>query len=200
MTPPESKATWRKAKFHCQCEPSDRRYQDSGKRIFCKECAFLIFPDNTISNNNKCCSCLSNDFWHDCSFPCLACQMKTIVYRDPFRNRFHRQLEYWLYNEDTDDTSISFSKTPVCPQTPNSSTQDMLHRRNLTIERSFREAKSRGSVEQTRFVFENLSMLQNDIQSQCSTHLKRDFDSQEDTSLASRIADENLSPAKKVSF
>jgi hypothetical protein len=76
----------------------------------------------------------------------------------------------------------------------------LLQQRSAIIEQSFQEIKEKASPREWQFIFENLTMLQNSIQSQCSTHLKRDFASQEDTSIASRIADENLSPAKKVSF
>ena len=75
----------------------------------------------------------------------------------------------------------------------------MLRRRTRTLEKSYREIRSRGSVEQTRYVFENLSLLQSDIQSNCS-NLKRDFESQTSTSLASELTDENLSPRKRCTL
>ena len=131
--------------------------------------------------------------------------MATIVYRGPFQQRFKKQLEYWLNSDDTDDTDDANDIVSPQPSQLNSTTtptinkQDMLSRRTRTIEKSYEAIKSRGSAEQRRFVFENLSILQQDIQSNCS-NLKRDFDSQTSTSLASEITDENLSPRKRNSL
>ena len=124
------------------------------------------------------------------------------MHRFPFRQRFNKHLEYWLNSDDTDSASEVVSPQPSRPNSasiPVLNNQDMLLRRTRTIEKSYKEIKSRGSAEQTRYIFENLSILQNDIQSNCS-NLKRDFDSQTSTSLASEITDENLSPRKKCSL
>jgi hypothetical protein len=80
------------------------------------------------------------------------------------------------------------------------SEHEMLEQRNASKEHSFSEIKSRTSPQESKYIFENLSILRNDIQNSCSDNLKRDFTSQESTSTVSRIANENLSPTKKGSF
>jgi hypothetical protein len=195
---------WRQAKFYCRCMPDTRYQHDIGKRAFCESCSFLITHEISELGDNICRGCNTNEWWKDKTQFCLSCQLATIVYRNPFQKRFNAQLEYWLSMDDTSNDTTSdprphqLSQTKS-PKTPQPSTQDMLRCRTLSIERSYQTIKSRGSTEQTRFIFENLSILQQDIQSNCS-HLKRDFETQTSTSLASEITDENLSPRKRCSL
>jgi hypothetical protein len=108
------------------------------------------------------------------------------------------------YNQENSDSDSSSSEleTPSRP-TPSKtflSEHEMLEQRNASKEHSFSEIKSRTSPQESKYIFENLSILRNDIQNSCSDNLKRDFTSQESTSTVSRIANENLSPTKKGSF
>ena len=202
LTPSATNEIWRQAKFHCQCDPSGRQQQEIGKRAFCSTCSYLIFHEEANPLETLCRSCSTNEAWQTNMNPCLACQLATIVYRCPFRQRFTKQLDYWLSNEDTDSARETASPpTPrmSCATTTPLSNHDMLLRRTRAIEQSYSDIKSRGSVEQTRYVFENLSLLRNDIHSNCS-NLKRDFTSHTSNSLASELTDENLSPRKRGSL
>jgi hypothetical protein len=171
ITSSECNEIWRQAKFHCKCNPSERFQQDIGKRAFCVKCSFLIFHTKPDPTDETCPGCFTNPSWCNTTHPCIACQLTTIVYRGPFQQRFKKQLEYWLNSDDTDDTDGA--NDIVSPQpsqlnstvTPTINKQDMLSRRTRTIEKSYESIKSRGSAEQRRFVFENLSILQNDCPS-----------------------------------
>jgi len=165
----------------------------------------LIFQ-SSISHVTRCAGCDINEAWETLGHPCLACQIATVIYRNPFHKRLEIQIQQWLSQENSDsDSCVSTLQTPSpiqLPKTPQMlcTEQDLLQQRSASIERCFQEIRQKASPQERQFIFENLTILKNDIQSQQSTQLKRDFDSQEDTSIESRIADENLSPAKKGSF
>jgi len=76
------------------------------------------------------------------------------------------------------------------------SNSDMLRQRNQTFEKTYQEMKSRATPEQTHFVFENLSLLQLSIQSNCA-NLKKNSASQEDSKNELSSVQENLSPTKR---
>jgi len=163
---------WRQAKFHCRCPPSNSRaHHNVGNRAFCTSCSFLIFYSTTGGNNPKCQGCNTNDPWQQPHLPCISCQIATIIYRNPLQNRINKQLEYWLSTEDSsiDSTGEPSSQNTICTsiasRTHTTSTPDLLRLRQQSFERSYQEAKNRGSVEQTKFVFEDLSLLQNGIRS-----------------------------------
>lgn len=178
---------WPQAKFHCKCCPNITNVEQTsfGNRGFCKRCSFLVYRTN-ISHVTRCPGCDINDSWETIGHPCLACQVATIVHRNPFQARYEAQIQLWLNQENSDsDSSSSELETPSRP-TPSKtflSEHEMLEQRNASIERSFSEIKSRTSPQESKYIFENLSILRNDIQNSCSDNLKRDFTSQESTAV-----------------
>lgn len=77
------------------------------------------------------------------------------------------------------------------------SQQELYHLRCQSIENTFQEAKARGSSTQTQYLFENLSLLQRNIQDNFNAR-KRDLDSQYSANHTSHTANENLPPPKKT--
>jgi hypothetical protein len=75
----------------------------------------------------------------------------------------------------------------------------MLQRWNQAIKQSFKEMKEKATPEQTRCIFDNLSLLQHSIQS-IQGNLKRDCTSQEKLSITPCMEDCSQSPWKKVAF
>lgn len=188
LTSTEKKQAWRVAEEN-SCP------KKFNSRTFCKTCSCLIFNDD-ISHVTLCPKCKINESWEIIGLPCLACQCVTIVYRDPFCNRFPLQLEQWLSCEVT-DVSSDATVIPARLHTPQTvqTDADMLRQRNNTFEKTFQTMKNRASTEQTQFIFENLSILQRSIQINCST-LKRDSASQDDSTATPALEEENISPKK----
>jgi hypothetical protein len=145
--------------------------------------------------------CHINEAWANLRHPCLACQLATLIFRNPFLARLETLSDNWLNEVNSDDNSELSNAVPSRPNTPRTlpSDHELLDCRTRTIERSFQEIRSRGSPAQTSFVFEDLSMLKNNIQNIRNNcfYLKRDFASQEDSSITSFIPDEHLSPTKR---
>jgi len=147
-----------------------------------------------------CPCCNINESWEIIGFSCLACQFTAIVFWNPFHLRFQWELEQWLLESDTESsnyevTNFARAHTPHKIQ----SDQDMLQKRNQAIEQSFQEIKGKATPEQTRFIFENLSLIQRNIQGSLG-NLKRDCTSQEQSSITSCTEDCNLSPREKSSL
>ena len=79
--------------------------------------------------------------------PCIACQLATVVYCNPFQRRYTKQIEYWLKSDvtSTDSTSDPTTLNPSTSntaKTPVPATQDLLRLSHLSIERSYQEIKS----------------------------------------------------------
>jgi hypothetical protein len=79
------------------------------------------------------------------------------------------------------------------------SNHDMVQKQNQAIEHSFQEIKGKVTLEQTRFIFENLSLIQRNIQGSLG-NLKRDCTFQEQSSITSCTEDCNLLQGKKADF
>ena len=84
----------RQAKFHCKCCPNITNVEQTsfGNRGFCKRCSFLVYRTN-ISHVTRCPGCNINDSWETIGHPCLACQVATIVHRNPFQARYEAQIQ-----------------------------------------------------------------------------------------------------------
>lgn len=180
---PRINEMWRQAKFYCRCHSTTRNPHNIGVRAFCVTCSFLIFYDTSEHNNNQCRGCNINEPWKQSNSPCIACQLATIVYRNPFHKRLAKHLDFWLTTDDSSNDSINEPTshrticTSIASKTQNSSSPDLLRLRHQSIERNYQEIKNRGIAEQTKYVFEDLSILQNDIRSQYSNP-KRPLSSQ----------------------
>jgi len=93
------------------------------------------------------------------------------VYRNPFHKRLAKHLDFWLTTDDSSNDSINEPTshrticTSIASKTQNSSSPDLLRLRQQSFERSYQAIKNRGSIEQTKFLFEDLSILQNEIRS-----------------------------------
>jgi hypothetical protein len=158
--------------------------------------SYIIVRDS-VSHITSCPSCNTNESWETLGHPCLACQMATIVFCNPFSMRFQQQLEKWLHNSNS-ESSDGELEVPICQQksTVIQSEHEMLQRRNRTIEKSFQEIKKKATSEQTRYIFENLSILKHTIQSNCA-NLKRGHTSQTDSSITSTLEPDILTPRKR---
>ena len=71
----------------------------------------------------------------------------------------------------------------------------MLRQRNRTFERSYQEIKQKAMPEQTRVIFENLSLLQKSIQHNWSSQ-KRDSTYKENSNTNTSLEEEHVSPKK----
>jgi len=196
MTSIEKKQTWRMATFSCKCIRGPTNTVQFGPRSLCLTCSFLIFRD-AVSHITLCPCCNENESWEIIGHPCLACQRAAIVFRNPFLQRFQQQLNRWLHNT-SDDSSEEEIDIPSRLHTPKSDKldQSMLQKRNNSIEQSFQEMKKKATPEQTKYVFENLALLQQNIQSNCAK-LKRDLMSQQDTNSNLHLDEHIQTPSKK---
>jgi galactokinase/mevalonate kinase-like predicted kinase len=75
----------------------------------------------------------------------------------------------------------------------NNSEKEMLRQWNRTFERSYPEIKQKAMPEQTRVIFENLSLLQKSIQHNWSSQ-KRDSTYQENSNTNTLLEEEHASP------
>ncbi|MFO0446567.1 MAG: hypothetical protein ACK51L_02765 [bacterium] len=177
MTPTEKKQLWRTATFHCRCGNDKIRYHALGIRTFCRTCSLLIFIIPT-SMPNTCPGCTIQCSWKEQGHPCLACQLATIVYRNPFHQRYSTQLQQWLCQGDTDDSADNLERPTPARHLHNPPTNTDLHilrMRNLNFENSFQEIRNRATPEQRQHLFENLSILQNSIKT-IQNGLKRRYE------------------------
>jgi len=92
-------------------------------------------------------------------------------FRNPFQRRFQKFIADWLPNSDDDhsestdgDPPASFkcSPLPISPVTLKSQ-EELLRLRQLSIEKSFHDIKSKSSSQERKFIFEDLSLLQKKI-------------------------------------
>jgi hypothetical protein len=110
------------------------------------------------------------------SNPCLACQFSAIIFQHPFRTRFQEQLNLWLTNDESETDAHELETTQLQAwfnqhlrdQDLNSLDQKLLQLRNQSIENSFHPLKRNTNQSQTKIIFENLTLLQQDIQKNCS--------------------------------
>jgi sortase (surface protein transpeptidase) len=92
---------------------------------------------------------------------------------------------------------VSLLQTPVRVTSPvnNISERDLLQRRNQSIEQTYQEMRSRSIQAQSRYIFEDLSILQRNIQNNLGgskrSHLRQDH-SNENMSRSDNI----ISPKK----
>lgn len=171
------------ATFWCRCNEDLRCPHLIEVWTCCRTCSFLIYNDS-VPCITTCPACNRTESWEVIGFPCLACQLASIIYCNPFKDRFQCHLEQWLTQNDSETSEYEFT-------TPTRSTngkglqndRDMLHKRNCSIEQSFQEMKQKATPQETQYIFENLSMLQRSIQSSCS-YLKQDHSLQHNTSLS----------------
>jgi len=98
---------------------------------------------------------------------------------------------------DSADESSATSTAPTpyhtSPPLPPTEDQELLRLRQQSISNSFQSITSRSSSGQTKFIFENLSMLRTDLKKNFGS-LKRDLDMQLSDSIGERQANENMSP------
>jgi len=142
--------------------------------------------------------CYANDSWKTENHPCLACQFACVIYRNPFNLRFERSLNDFL-NIDESEESEANPKIPHRPQTYDlsvSPSQDLLSRRDRSLEHSFQEIRNRATPEQRKCVFENLRKLQQGIRGKHSSK-KRTIQSQDQNSEHLSTYKMALSPKKK---
>jgi len=171
LTAIEIKQNWQIATFRCQCDTDRIKLKQYGSRSFCQECSLLIF--RTSPSPSQCCPvCQKNESWRHFNAPCLSCQIASIIYRNPFQSRYQTLMHRWLSQDDSDADSITLQHPPFShPINANNiariDDQDMLSQRNRTLVKSFQTIKARSSAAESRIVFQNLSMLQQDIQNRC---------------------------------
>jgi hypothetical protein len=164
------------ASFQCRCRYTGTTLdltEQFGTRVFCQQCKFPIH-NRGLSNPLSCPVCDINEAWQGHGIPCLACQLAAIVYYNPFQDRLNRQLQHWLTQELSDNSERANSTNKIHhtvgrhPTPMLHTDSDLLRCQNQTFQDSFQEMRSRATPEQTRIVFKNLSMLQQDIQSSWS--------------------------------
>jgi hypothetical protein len=150
----------------------------------------------SMSHINSCPCCNNNESGEIIGFPCLACWFAAIIFQNPYHLRFQKELEQWLAESDTNYESANYTKahTPTIQ-----SDHDLLQKRNQVTEHSFQEIKAKARLDQTRFIFENISLLQRNIQGSLG-NLKRDYTSQEQSSITSCADNCSRSPRKKCSL
>lgn len=121
----------------------------------------------------------------------------------PLPQRLAKHLDFWLATDDSSDDSISEPTshrticTSIASKTHNSSSPDLLRLRHQSIERNYQEIKNRGTAEQTKYIFEDLSILQNDIRSQYSNP-KKPLSSQPSPNPTSKNTADTSSSSKRT--
>jgi hypothetical protein len=170
----ESRRIWRMATFRCRCkndELTQNYIQQFGHHTFCQTCKFLIYKACT-SSTASCPACNVNEAWQENGIPCISCDLAAIVYKNSFQNRFIQQLDLWLAQEPTDSSQCNHirdtrHRVPLLhtPKERHPTASQLLRWRNQSFEDSFQEIRSKATPQQTRIDFENLSVLQQSIQS-----------------------------------
>ena len=203
MNTRQSNNTWRQARLHCKFTSDIRKPLAFDSRIFCANCQYLI-PHPSISHVTRCPGCNIIDSWETLGASCLACQIATIIFRNPFQRRLQKFITDWLPNSDDDHSestdnnppaTLHCSSSPISPATAKTQ-EELLRLRQLSIEKSFSGIKSKSSSQESKFIFEDLSMLQKNLQHNFGS-LKRDCDSQSGSTVQDHT-NENLSPRKKL--
>jgi hypothetical protein len=107
-------------------------------------------------------------------------------------------MEQWLSYDDS-DFSNEIVQTPKEVQTLNTIHSDnkLLKQRNQSFENAYQEMKHKATTNQTRIVFDNLSILQQSIQSNWPRH-KRDADNQINLHNTTSLEQEHMSPKKRL--
>jgi len=197
MTNVEKKQAWRTATFQCRCpNQGEGTYHNCGVRTFCKKCCLLIPNDSMITDNNQCRFCHLHEFWKFPNHPCLSCQFATMIFRNPFHWRLHQNLQQLLEIEESDD-NMSFLQTPIRVTSPvnNISERDMLQQRNQSFEQTYQEVRSRSTQTQSKYIFENLSILQRNIQNNLGSSKRNHYTQDQSNENMSR-SDSIISPKK----
>jgi hypothetical protein len=86
-------------------------------------------------------------------------------------------MHRWLSQDDSDADSITLQHPPFShPINANNiarlDDQHMLSQRNRTLENSFQTITAKSSAAESRIVFQNLSMLQQDIQNRLCQRIR----------------------------
>jgi hypothetical protein len=202
MSPSQINEKWRQATFSCRCQISMHGQKIFGKRAFCSHCSFLICY-NTIADIRLCPACNFNESWEIIGSFCLACRYATIVFRNRFQERYQKYLEQWpplLDDSESDDNlsdiniSTDQAYTYESALTPEDQKR-LLKLRSLSIDKSFEEIRTRSSHKESRFVFENLHLLQKDIRDADTG--KQELKSQASSSISHLKASKKLLPQKR---
>jgi hypothetical protein len=202
ISPKQSREQWRQATFSCKCSAQNNAQKVYGHRAFCTTCSFIIFH-NDPPTLRICPGCLSQDSWGPIGFPCLACQFATVIFRNRFLTRYDGYMEKWLpmlaSDAEDNETLAPPERTPRSSRHENMSPDELFRLRQLALNASFTEIRSRSSPEENRCIIENITILQRDIKRHATT--KRDIQSSQSESknLLTSEMDENLSPRKKKS-
>jgi len=96
---------------------------------------------------------------HDCS---------DYIYKNPFHKHFQQELEDWLADTESEN-SLSDTRENTHLATTSQlvrilAEKQLMQKRRANIEISFREIKEKAPASQTRLIFQNLTTLQNSIQ------------------------------------
>jgi len=196
----QSREQWRQATFSCKCSVQNNMQEVHGGRAFCTTCSFII-THRDPANLRLCPGCISQDSWGPIGFLCLACQFATVIFRNRFMTRYNGYMEKWLpmlaSDAEEDETLAPAEQTPRSSQNEHISQRELLRLRQLTLNESFTEIRSRSSPDENRCIIENITMLQRDIKRHVNH--KRDIQSFKTASDGTPCLDidENLSPRKK---
>ncbi len=166
----EQKRLWRMANFQCRCTLEHRACHHFGARSMCITCLFPIHK-TTTSHGSICLVCIQNNAWKSSGSACLACQLAAIVYRNSFQDRLQKQMELWLNKSESDTDSSSAEQDDVAyipikrplPSHREYTEQQLFEERNRAFHKSFQEIRSRASIQQSRSVLEDLSVLHHTV-------------------------------------
>jgi hypothetical protein len=194
MSPSQINEKWRQATFSCRCQISMHGQKVFGKRAFCSHCSFLVCY-NTIADIRLCPACNFNESWEIIGSFCLACNR--------FQERYQKYLEQWLppfddLESDDNLSDINISTDQAYTYESALMLEDQkrfLKLRSLSIDKSFDEIRTRSSIQENRFVFENLHLLQKDIRSADTG--KQELKSQASSSISHSKASKKLLPQKR---
>jgi len=139
---------WRQAAFFCRCSESNPITY--GIRCFCQSCSYLIrrVPDPC----NICPSCNIYESWERSDAPCLSCQLASIVYRNPFEERFDILVNTWLPTGE-------FSESGSEDSQQNITHDELFHLRCSFLDESIASIKAKSSHAQNQSVFKELTNL-----------------------------------------
>jgi len=151
---------WRQAAFFCRCSESNPITY--GIRCFCQSCSYLIrrVPDPC----NICPSCNIYESWERSDAPCLSCQLASIVYRNPFEERFDILVNTWLptgeFSESgSEDSRIQLPSSYRAHGQQNITHDELFHLRCSFLDESIASIKAKSSHAQNQSVFKELTNL-----------------------------------------
>ncbi len=169
MTSIEKRQAWRKANFVCRCSGNNTA-TNCGVRSFCNSCYYII-PYMNLMQSTKCPGCNTFESWEHIGFLFWLVNLLTWLFK-PFAKWYELLLNTWhplpadenssLETSGQESVIITKNYAEACT-TPRFEQSELLRLRRQSIDDSLNTIRSQSSMDQNRIMFENLTVLKNNL-------------------------------------